>query len=129
MSNLESATLLEKLTEINSIKNRIRQTIIDIGGGDYINEYTEFSSFPDALTRTFSDIKGMAILLENIVTGEDTNTLINKDVVKYLDLLNYVVSIQESKQSLVDNLRAKGILASSDESLESLVNKILRIGE
>ena len=71
----------------------------------------------------------MAILLENIVTGEDTNTLINKDVVKYLDLLNYVVSIQESKQSLVDNLRAKGILASSDESLESLVNKILRIGE
>ena len=129
MANIESNTLLEKLTEINSIKNRIRQTIIDIGGGAYINEYTEFASFPDALTSTFSDIKGMAVLLESIVTGEDPNNIIEKDVVKYLDLLNYVVSIQESKIALVDNLRTKGILASPDESLESLVNKILRIGE
>lgn len=129
MANIESNTLLEKLTEINLIKNELRQTIIDIGGGSYINEQTPFASFPSALTSTFSDIKSMGILLENIVTGEDTEELINKDIIKYLDLITYVASIKESKLTLVNNLRTMGVMASQDESLDSLINKILRIGE
>ena len=46
MANIESNTLLEKLTQINSIKNRLRQSIVNIGGGDYITEQSPFAAFP-----------------------------------------------------------------------------------
>lgn len=127
MANIESNTLLEKLTQINSIKNRLRQSIVNIGGGDYINEQSPFAAFPRALNRIFSDIKNTDRLLEYIVNGGDLNEIAEKEDLTYVDILPYVNDIQTNKQTLVDNLRVKGVLASIDEPLESLVNKVLRI--
>lgn len=127
MANIESNTLLEKLTQINSIKNRLRQSIVNIGGGDYITEQSPFAAFPRALNRTFSDIKNTNRLLEYIVNGGDLNDVAEKEKLTYIDVLPYINDIQTSKQTLVDNLRVKGVLASVDETLESLVNKVLRI--
>lgn len=127
MANIESNTLLEKLTEINTIKNRLRKVIKDIGGGDYINEDTPFASFPVALLRTFSDIKNVTRLLELIDLGGNIESIAEKEDLKYTDVLPYITEIQESKTQLVDNLRAQGVLADVDESLASLVNKVLEI--
>ena len=127
MANIESNTLLEKLTEINTIKNRLRKVIKDIGGGDYINEDTPFASFPVALLRTFSDIKNVTRLLELIDLGGDFETIAEKENLKYTDVLPYITEIQESKAQLVDNLRTQGVLADINESLASLVNKVLEI--
>lgn len=127
MANIESNTLLEKLTQINSIKNRLRQSIVNIGGGDYITEQSPFAAFPRALNRTFSDIKNTSRLLEYIVNGGDLNDIAEKEKLTYIDVLPYINDIQASKQTLVDNLRVKGVLSSVDETLESLVNKVLRI--
>ena len=127
MANIESNTLLEKLTQINSIKNRLRQSIVNIGGGDYITEQSPFAAFPRALNRTFSDIKNTNRLLEYIVNGGDLNDIAEKEKLTYIDVLPYINDIQASKQTLVDNLRVKGVLSSVDETLESLVNKVLRI--
>lgn len=127
MANIESNTLLEKLTQINSIKNRLRQSIVNIGGGDYITEQSPFAAFPRALNRTFSDIKNTSRLLEYIVNGGDLNDIAEKEKLTYIDVLPYINDIQTSKQTLVDNLRVKGVLSSVDETLESLVNKVLRI--
>jgi hypothetical protein len=127
MANIESNTLLEKLTQINSIKNRLRQSIIDIGGGDYITEQSPFAAFPKALSSTYSDIKNTARLLEYIINGGDLNDIATKASLTYIDILPYITSIQNSKQTLVDNLRIQGVSATLDETLDSLVDKVLKI--
>jgi len=127
MANIESNTLLEKLTEINIIKNRLRTIIKDIGGGDYITDESPFASFPRALNMTFSDIKNVVRLLEFITYGGDLEAISEKDNLKYVDTLPYITEIQSCKSQLVDNLRVKGVYADTTESLASLINKILEI--
>lgn len=126
MANIESNTLLEKLSEINDIKNRIRQMIINIGGKEYIDENTPFSQFPAVLSSMYSDIVNLDRLSEYLVYGGDLSEIAEKDDLSSLDLLPYISKMQDNKQKLVDNLRTIGIEASLDESFESLVNKVLK---
>lgn len=125
MANIESDTLLEKLTQINTIKNQIRQAIIDSGGANYINEQTLFSDFPNSIRSTYSNIKACCTLLEYILFGNvDIESKIEEDKLTYDDLIEYFNSLANQKETLVANLRLKGITCSTDESLESLINKI-----
>lgn len=127
MANLESNTLLEKLTHINSIKNRLRQVIINIGGGDYITEQSPFAAFPRAISRVHSDIKNTSAILEYTVNGGTLPQEVDETKLTYKDVLPYVDSIQATKYLLVDNLRVKGIPANISEPFEDLVNKVLEI--
>ena len=127
MANIESNTLLEKLTEINTIKNRLRRIIIDIGGSEYLNDDSPFSAFPIALLRVHSDIKNIERLLEYIDCGGDFDEIAEKEDLKYTDTIDYITDIQSEKQNLVNNLRTKGVYADISESLASLVNKVLEI--
>ena len=129
MANIESNTLLEKLTQINSIKGRLRRAIIDIGGGDYLTDQSPFAAFPRAISRTFSDIKNTSRLLEYIDLGGVLDDIIAKEDLVYKDVLPYVNDILDSKQRLVDNLRVKGVSASLEESFSDLVGKVLDITE
>lgn len=127
MANIESNTLLEKLTQINSIKGRLRRAIIDIGGGDYLTDQSPFAAFPRAINRTFSDIKNTSRLLEYVDLGGVLDDITSKEKLMYKDVLPYVNDILESKQKLVDNLRVKGVSASLEESFSDLVDKVLDI--
>lgn len=127
MANIESNTLLEKLTEINTIKNRLRRIIIDIGGSEYLNDDSPFSAFPTALTRVYSDIKNVDRFLEYIDFGGDFGEIAEKEELKYTDTVPYLTDIQSEKQNLVNNLRTKGVYADINESIASLVNKVLEI--
>jgi hypothetical protein len=127
VANLESNTLLEKLTHINSIKNRLRQVIINIGGGGYITEQSPFAAFPRAISRVHSDIKNTSAILEYTVNGGTLPQEVDETKLTYKDVLPYVDSIQATKYLLVDNLRVKGINANISEPFEDLVNKVLDI--
>lgn len=127
MANIESNTLLEKLTQINNIKNRLRQTIINIGGGDYISEKSPFAAFPRAISRVHSDINNVSKLLEYIDLGGNLEEIVDKENAMYKDTIPYIDDILVAKQSLVDNLRIKGVYAEVTEPFDSLVEKVLRI--
>ena len=127
MANIESNTLLEKLTQINNIKNRLRQTIINIGGGDYISEKSPFAAFPRAISRVHSDINNVSKLLEYIDLGGNLEEIADKENAMYKDTIPYIDDILVAKQSLVDNLRIKGVYAEVTEPFDSLVEKVLRI--
>ncbi len=125
MANIESNTLLEKLTQINTIKNQIRQAIIDSGGASHINEQTLFSAFPVSIRAIYSNIKACCTLMEYILFGAtDFESKVNDENLTYDDLIDYFTNFQGQKETLVANLRSKGISCSVDESLESLINKI-----
>ena len=127
MANIESNTLLEKLTQINNIKNRLRQTIINIGGGDYISEKSPFAAFPRAISRVHSDINNVSKLLEYIDLGGNLDEIADKENAMNKDTIPYIDDILVAKQSLVDNLRIKGVYAEVTEPFDSLVEKVLRI--
>ena len=127
MANIESNTLLDKLNEINSIKNRTRQALIDVGGGDYINEQSLFSEFPAVIKQLFSDTKSANQLCEYILNGGSLDDIISGDKVKFSQFVPYLVKFQQNKSLLVNNLRLKGVECSIEESLESLLGKILNI--
>lgn len=127
MANIESNTLLEKLTQINSIKNRLRQSIINVGGGDYIDEQSPFSAFPPAISQIFADIHDVDRALDYTVNGGDIDDIVNNDKTSYNDLADYLVDLQVSKSHLVDNLRVKGVDADLSDDLEGLVTKVLDI--
>ena len=128
MANIESNTLLEKLTTINHIKSQIRQKLIDIGAEEYIDTSTPFSRYPDVITSIHREIHDVCSLLEyTIYGGEVESSLLNKETLKYADTLPYLLKLQDCRLTLIDNLRVKGIECSDDEPLDSLINKILRI--
>lgn len=128
MANIESNTLLEKLTSINHIKSQIKQTLIDIGAEDYIDNSTPFSKYPNVITSIHTEIHDVCSLLEyTIYGGEIESSLMDKETIKYIDTVPYLLKLQECRQTLIDNLRLKNIECSDNEPLDSLINKILRI--
>ena len=127
MASVESNTLLEKLISINEIKNRIRQAIIDVGGEETMDETTPFDEFPNIIYGVFTVINTTGKSLKYFVEGGDYNEIIQDNITKFANLIQYINELGEAKQLLVENLRTKGVLVSMDESIESLANKILEI--
>lgn len=127
MANIESNTLLEKLVEINNIKNTIRQSLIDCGGNEYINENTPFEDFPNVIASLFAAINDTCSILEYIDFGGDSIEEYTSKDKTYTETVPYLVDILNCKQQLVDNLRLKNIECSIKEPFKDLIDKVMKI--
>ena len=81
------------------------------------------------IDKLFSIISGKNVdrFLEYIDFGGDFGEIAEKEELKYTDTVPYLTDIQSEKQNLVNNLRTKGVYADINESIASLVNKVLEI--
>lgn len=124
MPNIESDTLYEKLDLINKSKEDIKKAIIQSGGGDHINDDTLFEEYGDSIRKTFSDVQRVINSLNYIEFGIPAS---NTTTPTYSNTLQYIVDLQGLKSMMVTNLNLKGAQVSDSDSLQTLVEEILKL--
>ena len=123
--NEESQSLFEKLEEINEIKHKIKQALIDIGGNGYIDDDTLFRIYPSVIKNIHSDLVDICSVMYLLLNGGDTAPE-EKDLTS-VDVLSYANDFMQEKQKIVDYLNTCGVAATLQDSFDDLIAKLPQV--
>ena len=123
--NEESQSLYEKLEEINEIKHKIKQAIIDIGGNAYIDDDTLFRLYPDAIYSIHSDLVNICTILNNVLNGGSEP--VEESGLEFTDVIKYAQGLYTEKQKLVDYMNTAGVPVTINDSMDTLIEKLPQI--
>lgn len=127
MTDVTSETLYRKLNDINDIKRRLKDTLFNIGGYEYFENDPLFEEYPDILNQIHSRIGNLCNILDLSIYGKSVENVLSKVDVTYKNIMPYMDELQICRANLISNLNTKGVTADTNETLRSLVNKVLDI--
>ena len=127
MTDVTSEKLYEKLDRINNVKRNLKKVMIDIGGYELFQNDPKFETYPEILCTIQDRIEYVNRLLDITVYGKELNGVFTTADITYKKILPYIEEAQSCRMALIDNLNTKGVIADTDETLRSLVGKVLDI--
>lgn len=127
MTDVTSEKLYEKLDRINNVKRNLKKVMIDIGGYELFQNDPKFETYPEILCTIQDRIEAVNRLLDITVYGKELNNVFTTADITYKKIIPYIEEAQSCRMALIDNLNTKGVIADTDETLRSLVGKVLDI--
>lgn len=127
MTDVTSEKLYSKLDRINNVKRNLKKVMIEIGGYEYFQNDPKFETYPEILGQIQTRISTINRAMDITVYGKDPTEVISTADTTYKKVLPYLDELQYCRALLIDNLNTKGVEANTDDTLRTLVGKVLDI--
>lgn len=127
MTDVTSESLYNKLNRVNSIKRNLKEVIYNIGGYEYIEDDPLFEKYPEIFSQIHSRIGDLCNYLDMSIYGKSVENVLSRVDTTYKTIIPYLDELQICRANLIANLNTKGVTADTNETLRSLVNKVLDI--
>ncbi len=127
MTDVTSEKLYEKLDRINNVKRNLKKVMIDIGGYELFQNDPKFETYPEILCTIQDRIETLNRMLDITIYGKELDGTFTTADITYKKIMPYLEEAQSCRMALIDNLNTKGVIADTNETLRSLVNKVLDI--
>ena len=122
-----SKTLYEKLEEIETIKNNLRDSLYQIGGNDYFQVEPKFEDYPNLIVNIFGTIQFICLYFENYVFGKNIEEGLKQSELTYHTLTKYILELDQCKTKLVNILNTYGVYVERDTPFMDIINKVTEI--